>query len=587
MSACREMNQALAEWQAANGNAMPSDVESVMQLLADRGYNSDNWKTLTSGYEVYWYKEANRMVLYSTKENVIVYPEEFTVKSQGTNIFTDIRDSKGNVIRHFQIYNNNYKKALTADFSLGSVSSDFNQQTVSSYISSSSSLSSSEKASLTSAITDGNKETNAIRDALNLNDNAQVYVNSATEFRYSQNTGSYSSMQVMHVSNTEQYTLQDAGNLKPNLFYINTTIADSADSYEVKLAQKEASELVYDLFVQINNEKVDNNVAIVLAPGTILDASEHEWVAVKYFKGYFGTPDGEPVVIDGFKLTTATGYAETISFDGSEGKYFVTGFFGSICGETTIENVTFRNLTMEKPGSNFDNWASTASNISHSRNTVGIIGAVTQDPDGKEASNVILRNITVENSVTIHSSSCAGGLVGYVGGNADKIGLFNGVLTIDNCKVHANVVCDKEIGESTAHYGAGGGIVGFFCRCVEGNTNIDNDSYSKEYYKVVVKDSTFDGTITSHAYAGAFTSDMQSVYVEFVGDNHFENATLNGSKNYAISSRCVSGASVKYIDTPHVAEGSNTIGNETTFTDILPTYIDASTRATNNGKFED
>ena len=84
--AVREMNEALAEWEASNSYKKPNDVEDVMQLLANRGYNTTNWTCLTEGYEVYWYKEDNRMVLYNSSTNEIEYPENYPA-----NLFTDIR----------------------------------------------------------------------------------------------------------------------------------------------------------------------------------------------------------------------------------------------------------------------------------------------------------------------------------------------------------------------------------------------------------------------------------------------------------------------------------------------------------------
>ena len=67
------MNEALAPWEASSGYTAVADVETVMQILANAGYNTENWKCLTQGYEVYWYKNDNRMILYNAAEGAIEY----------------------------------------------------------------------------------------------------------------------------------------------------------------------------------------------------------------------------------------------------------------------------------------------------------------------------------------------------------------------------------------------------------------------------------------------------------------------------------------------------------------------------------
>ena len=61
--AVREMNQALAADEPLNGKA--ANLDKAMQVLGAAGYNTNNWKCLTNGYEVYWYKTDNRCILYN------------------------------------------------------------------------------------------------------------------------------------------------------------------------------------------------------------------------------------------------------------------------------------------------------------------------------------------------------------------------------------------------------------------------------------------------------------------------------------------------------------------------------------------
>ncbi|MBP5312496.1 MAG: hypothetical protein J6112_06665, partial [Clostridia bacterium] len=97
------MNEALAQWSAANKYAKPNDVETVMQVLADAGYNTINWQCLTAGYEVYWDKQENKMVLYNSATAELEYPDEYEGNEFTKENKTDER---------FVQYNHNVKTAL-------------------------------------------------------------------------------------------------------------------------------------------------------------------------------------------------------------------------------------------------------------------------------------------------------------------------------------------------------------------------------------------------------------------------------------------------------------------------------------------
>ena len=99
--AVREMNMALAADEAINGR--PANIETVMQVLANAGYNSDNWSCLTADYEVYWYAKDNRLILYNARTAEVEYPETYSV---------DLMVTAGNELH---IYNENHIKAANTD----------------------------------------------------------------------------------------------------------------------------------------------------------------------------------------------------------------------------------------------------------------------------------------------------------------------------------------------------------------------------------------------------------------------------------------------------------------------------------------
>ena len=134
---------------------------------------------------------------------------------------------------------------------------------------------------------------------------------------------------------------------------------------------------------RITAGQITGSASVVLEGGATIDVSSNEWQPVKEFTGYFGSSDPKaPVVIDGARLTDATGYASTVGFTGSASKYFVTGFFGTVYGTTTIENVTFKNLTFTEPATDYALTQADKDNGKvNSRNCIGIIGGITNKGD--------------------------------------------------------------------------------------------------------------------------------------------------------------------------------------------------------------
>ena len=503
--AVREMNMALAADEALHGK--PTDIETVMKVLANAGYNSDNWVCLTAGYEVYWFKEDNRLVLYNAAEAAVEYPTEYDAK-----IMTDAKN-------HFFLYNENNQTAIKMDIGLGSStgSSNYNKltngkgQNLDSLVSS---ATASEKTSLEVA-----KNAIANNEGLksNLGIDGTTYIYAAREIKSSA-APTYASMQVISAGGKDTPDLKSNGDIKENLFVIRVNKATGASAEEIATAQKEAGKFVYTVFAKITAGQITGSASVVLEGGATIDVSSNEWQPVKEFTGYFGSSDPKaPVVIDGARLTDATGYASTVGFTGSASKYFVTGFFGTVYGTTTIENVTFKNLTFTEPATDYALTQADKDNGKvNSRNCIGIIGGITNKGDSSaNPANVTLRNIKVEDSVSMLTGATAGGLVGYIGSsvNGQQLG---GTVLIDNCKISAKISSNYQTQVSFDQpYGPLGGIVGLMCRADDIN--------------VTIKDSTFNGSIDGYYGIGAAIGDFQSGKVKFEGTIDLAGAKLNAA----------------------------------------------------------
>ena len=503
--AVREMNMALAADEALHGK--PTDIETVMKVLANAGYNSDNWVCLTAGYEVYWFKEDNRLVLYNAAEAAVEYPTEYDAK-----IMTDAKN-------HFFLYNENNQTAIKMDIGLGNStgSSNYNKltngkgQNLDSLVSS---ATASEKTSLEVA-----KNAIANNEGLksNLGIDGTTYIYAAREIKSSA-APTYASMQVISAGGKDTPDLKSNGDIKENLFVIRVNKATGASAEEIATAQKEAGKFVYTVFAKITAGQITGSASVVLEGGATIDVSSNEWQPVKEFTGYFGSSDPKaPVVIDGARLTDATGYASTVGFTGSASKYFVTGFFGTVYGTTTIENVTFKNLTFTEPATDYALTQADKDNGKvNSRNCIGIIGGITNKGDSSaNPANVTLRNIKVEDSVSMLTGATAGGLVGYIGSsvNGQQLG---GTVLIDNCKISAKISSNYQTQVSSDQpYGPLGGIVGLMCRADDIN--------------VTIKDSTFNGSIDGYYGIGAAIGDFQSGKVKFEGTIDLAGAKLNAA----------------------------------------------------------
>lgn len=510
--AVREMNMALQADESIHGK--PANIETVMQVLANAGYNSDNWCCLTNGYEVYWYETDNRLILYNASTAEVEYPETYSVDLMISNV------------AKFHIYNENHIQAINSNISLGS-SDGANTKSASDLASLAGSSASSQAAlnSLSSALdSTGASSNEALRKALGLTSsdgtqNSQAYVYGTREI-----TNGKASMQVLSVGSTSTPSseeLKSNGDLKENVFYISVNTAEDASPQEIASAQKNAGDFVYTIFTQINTSQLDKDVCIVFPADTVLDVSGKEWSAVKEFEGYFGTEDPDhPLVINGAQLSNATGYSQTVSFTGTSSKYFVTGFFGTVYGNTTIENVVFKNIKIDQPAMDFEigSFKLNGKPID-SRNTVGIIGGITDKAAGIPC-NVVVRNVVVDETCELICGADGGILVGYVGSAEDK-GDLQGTVVIEGCKANGKILSEYQY--ISASYGPVGGLIGFTCRAGQVDITIRGCEVS----------GTVDGTTIVGAAIGNVLSYKSLTFENYtdakgvVHENDFSGVTIN------------------------------------------------------------
>ncbi|MBQ9467981.1 MAG: type II secretion system protein [Clostridia bacterium] len=537
--AVREMNVALAADEELHGKA--DTIEKAMRVLANAGYNSDNWVCLTTGYEVYWFAKENRLVLYNSATAEVEYPTDFDIKKLIT------ADNGGD----FYIYNNNQMTAIKQDVSLGSNAS---VTSTAQLVNNDAVKSSTTATSAINAVSSALSSNAAIKQALNLSNAGYTYGTKevvSEAFGTGGNTAK-AAMQIVAVGDTKDPVLKNNGDVQENVFFIQVATSGNPSAGDISSAQKAAGDMVYTLFTQMNTSQLDNNAAIILAPGTTIDVSGKEWAAVKEFEGYFGTTDSaNPIVINGAEMSTATGYSQTVSFTGSSSKYFVTGFFGTVYGDTTIENVKFTNIVLNQPAMDFAMATFMVNGKkADNRNSIGIIGGVTENTDHTEA-NVVLKNIEVDSSCEVICGADGGGLVGYVG-SADPSYNMLGKLTIDNCKVAAKVSNNYKYVSSG--YGPVGGIVGFICRV-------------NAAFELKIKDCTFNGSVDGTTMIGAAIGDMtNNCKVTFEGTNDFSGASIN-SKGLALKAGAVIGTV-----TSTTAAGNITFGGTINVVEGLPAY---------------
>ena len=539
--AVREMNVALKEWSAAHSYATPADVTDVAAILAERGYNASNWITLTANYRVYWCQARNEMVLYNYVTTEVEYPDGYT---------TDDMLGKTEIGKTIYIFNAAQLDvpyvALTLSSTSGSVSAGdaefvssmagISQTQISNGV-----VSASESSNLTKV---SNMLASSETRTELFGSSSNVYVYGTKELT-SGGTDNYASMQVFSVGKetTANAEFTNSGDVRENFYYLSI-YGDKTDP----VAQKAAGNYVFNLFSKIAAGSINDDVTIVLEPGLTVDCSEvSEWTPVKTFSGYFGSTDSTAagkVSIKNISLTSQTGFAQTVHFDGTKptgSHYYVTGIFGVIYGNATIENLTFSNVTIKDPALDATTHFSDA--FSRNRNTVALIGGITDgsNTDGDHVANVLVKGITIDNTCSFEGFGCVGGLVGYIGA-ADAPRRMDGKVTIENCSVSAKLH-STYISTTPNDYGVVGGLISYTLRTTPTGSNVAQKYYdwtgtisnlnpagAKYYCPIYINNCTVSATISGGNKQGAACAYADACIV-FQGSNNFSGATLNGKRD--------------------------------------------------------
>lgn len=283
---------------------------------------------------------------------------------------------------------------------------------------------------------------------------------------------------------------------KSKTYNVATVIANDATDAQKSEAAKAAGEYVYALFTQMNLDMISKDSDIIIADGTEIDVSGVEWKPVRLLTGYFGSknPD-KPAIINGLSLSDALAYTETYTFRGSNSLYYTSGFIGAVCGEATVENLTFKNLKIENPASDC-----ILLKEGNNSNTTAIIGGVVRDTKSADgATNVTISNIHAEN-VTVTGRARVGGIVGFIGGYKDEKSTtygLKGSVTIKNCSYDGDVVSNL----NTTSYGTAGSIVGFVDK-VRSTTGAED-------FILNIEDCTVSGSVKGF-YAGGLIGEVTS-----------------------------------------------------------------------------
>ncbi len=456
MQAVREMNIALQADETLHGKA--ETIDDAMRVIANAGYDADNWTCLTSGYEVYWYRKDNRCVLYNASAGVVEYPKEYSV----LDVVANAED--------FLLYNQTYKNALEVELNFSSSSATVSDQGVG--LQSGSDGNYEFKFESSTAGTDKTVELSS--KVVEQFEKFGINKDSAKLYGYNSSADPGKAGAVL-----ESYAIYDddhgpeyssSGKLKANVYQLSISKGneETMTPQELTAAEKAAGDLVYSLFVQMNNGSVVNDANIVIEGGTTLNISGKEWQGAKLFAGYFGSTDSDnPVIIDGMRLTDSSGYINAYKFEGSTSTYYLCGFFGGITSnkgeKTTIENITFRNVNIVDPASDYA-YAKPDANDS---NCAGIIGGII-GTDNNETIDVTLSNIKVESSCSVRGVARVGGLVAFIGGSSGThVTSCGGSVKITRCDINCDVTTEK-----INAYGTCGGIVGFVNKMQGGNLDL-------------------------------------------------------------------------------------------------------------------
>lgn len=289
----------------------------------------------------------------------------------------------------------------------------------------------------------------------------------------------------------------DATDIKgPDGVYDFSKITDETPStVATETTEQYRGRALYSLAVQINEGKVANDVTVKLPEK--VELPDFSWIPIKQFEGTMEPADDgtEKVVISNLNLTESVLYSESTNFSGSGeqatlSKYNVYGFINSVTGKTTIKNITFEDVTITSPGSDFNN----VIGIGKNANVVAPIGAIipNKGTDVGKPINVTIENVHVKGA-TIRGIGRAAGLVGYIGGFGTGEVLPKGSkVKISNCSV---TECEIEAGLESKDYGSAGGLISYVVRVAgDGASNtVDLENLAITIENCIVQDNVIKG----------------------------------------------------------------------------------------------
>lgn len=340
-----------------------------------------------------------------------------------------------------------------------------------------------------------------------------------------QNDGNWSLLNETYTE-ASNFDFEGANILQDDGSYDFSKIAEiSPDPSQTR--EQYAGTALFALATQINEEKIENDVEVTL-PAEV-ELPDYDWVPIKNFQGTLKPADGvETAVISNLNLSKNTLYSESSTFSGSgtnaqQSKYNVYGFINTVTGNSTIENITFEDVTLETPGSDFQEYGKNA-------NVLAPIGAILPDEDTLEGStydpyNVTIRNVHVRNA-TIRGFGRVAGLVGYIGGtHGDDKGVpkiaIGSKITIENCSVEN---CTIEGGLTSQAYGSAGGLISYMVR----GAGDDLEPVDDDGLQITINNCTVSGNTIKGRYVGGAIGwyNTPSATIKITGESAITNNEL-------------------------------------------------------------
>ena len=197
----------------------------------------------------------------------------------------------------------------------------------------------------------------------------------------------------------------------------------------------------------------NNGAGFTLMLGDDIDLKDSEWKPIEEFAGDF---DGCGYAIQGLRMTDLTADTKDYMAAGVQTPYMYYGFVSVFSGNY-FGNVVFENIVIDNPGLNKE----ISESFKRSNHTIGVaMGAIlVRGGVSAEAHNVTIENVVIDQSCQINAPSRVGGIVGFIGGEADSAnatGAFpkDSVILIQNCRNDADIT--SEIISKGSHATVGG-----------------------------------------------------------------------------------------------------------------------------------